>query len=254
MQPPSRHPRFLAPVALLLGLSLSAGAGFAQSAQDGMFQMRLFPLEGDTLLYRGERTWRESEGEIWEHTTYTTPAGDPVQQTDARFAADTLELRRYTLRDARTGREEDITVQDGRVTLRFVEARGEAPESEELAWAKDMAASVTVTYMIRRQWKQLLAGEPLVFDLLVPSRQDTVSFRVRYVGATEWQGFASAEFRMEPDSWLIRALVDPMTFIMDNQDDHVLLEYRGRSTIPTAEGEDQDLRMVFTSQPGPVRQ
>jgi hypothetical protein len=237
----------VAALALLLGLGLPAVPGHAETVAEGVVQIRLYPLEGDTLLYRGERTWRESAGEIWEHTVYATPGGDAVQETDARFAADTLELRSFTLRDARTGREEDITVQDGRVTLRFVAARGEAAKSEDLAWADDMAASVTVTHMIRRQWERLLGGDAVVFDLLVPSRQDTVSFRVRFVAAAEWRGLAVAEFRMEPDSWLIRALVDPMTFIMDNQDDHALLEYRGRSTIPTADGKDQDLRMVFTS-------
>lgn len=247
MPRPSRRSGCLAALLLLLTLCLPAASGFAETAAQGTVQIRLFPLAGDTLLYRGVRTWRESAGEIWEHTTYTTPSGDPVQETDARFAADTLELRKYTLRDSRTGRQEDITVQDGRVTLRFVETRGEAPASEELAWTDEMAAAVTVTHMIRRQWEQLLAGEALVFDLLVPSRQDTVGFRVRFVASVEWQGLAAAEFRMEPDSWLIRALVDPMTFIMDNQDDHAVLEFRGRSSITTADGEDQDLRMVYTS-------
>lgn len=247
MHRPSPHVGVIAVLALLLGLGPWAAPGQAETVEQGMLRMRLFPPAGDTLLYLGERAWRESAGEIWERTVYRTAGGDPVQETEARLAADTLELRSYTLRDSRTGREEDITVQDGRVTLRFVKARGEAPESQELAWADDMAASVTVTHLIRRHWERLLGGEPLVFDLLVPSRQDTVGFRVRHVGPVEWRGLAAAEFRMEPDTWLIRAIVDPMTFIMDNQDDHALLEYRGRSTIPTADGDDQDLRLVFSS-------
>ena len=59
------------------------------------------------------------------------------------------------------------------------------------------------------------------------------------------QGQPVTILRMEPSSWIIRALVDPLDFIMAKATGHALLEFRGRSTIATDDGEDQDLRVVF---------
>ncbi len=50
---------------------------------------------------------------------------------------------------------------------------------------------------------------------------------------------------MDPDSWLIRQLVDPLFFYFDPEPPHRLLEYRGRVSIKSDDGDDQDLRITY---------
>jgi hypothetical protein len=91
----------------------------------------------------------------------------------------------------------------------------------------------------------LRAGGTLTLDLLVPSRLETVRFRVRWEGDTLLEGQPAAVMRMEPATWLIRQLVDPLHFFFATDAPHRLIEYRGRTALKRDDGKPQDARVVY---------
>ena len=93
-------------------------------------------------------------------------------------------------------------------------------------------------------------GEALAFELIIPSRLETIGFRLKKDSEVTQGGEAAIVIRMEPDSWLIRQLVDPMFFYVAAKPPHRLIEYRGRISVKSDDGEDQDLRVVYRYPPG----
>ena len=89
------------------------------------------------------------------------------------------------------------------------------------------------------------AADEVEFDLLVPSRQESIKFRLKNDGERYFEDLQVIVFRMEPNSWLFRLLVDPLYFSLTVEAPHRVIEFKGRSSVKTDEGENQDLRMVY---------
>ncbi|MBI3991986.1 MAG: hypothetical protein HY342_01825 [Candidatus Lambdaproteobacteria bacterium] len=239
----------LAPAALLPALVALLGALLALPpavrAQAQTIGLELFELAGGAPKYRGERQVSVTSGVVTEVTSYRDPAGQEVQHVEAVYREENLGVVSYRARDMVIGREEDLLYKDGKVQMRYVSEAGADPDIDTVDWQNSIAFSPVVVPLIVRNWERLRGGAEVTFDLLVPSRQDTVGFRVRMDGAAELNGAPVTVMRMEPSSWIIRRLVDPMYFAIEDAPSHRVLEFRGRSTIPTKSGGDQDLRMVY---------
>ena len=252
MNPIRRWPGFTrraAPTVILFALALllaaTVGSPPAAWAQQQTIRLELFELEGGPLKYSGERQVSVANGVVREVTSYRDPAGQEVQHLEAVYREENLGLASYRLRDMVVGREEDLVYKEGKVEVRFVAKAGADPDTDVVDWQDSFAFSAVVVPLIVRNWERLRGGGELTFDLLVPSRQDTVGFRVRMDRAAELDGAPVTIMRMEPGSWIIRRLVDPMYFAIENAPSHRVLEFQGRSTIPTKSGADQELRMVY---------
>jgi len=233
------------PPALALLLAAALGYPPLARAQQQTIRLELFDLKEGALKYRGEREVSIANGVVKESTSFRDPAGQELQHIEAVYREDNLGVVSYRLRDMVLGREEDLLYKDGKVQMRFVAKGGASPDTDEVDWRDSIAFSPVVVPLIVRNWDRLRGGGEVVFDLLVPSRQDTVGFRVRMERAGEVEGAPVTVMRMEPGSWILRRLVDPMYFSIEDAPSRRVLEFRGRSTLPTRSGDDQDLRMLY---------
>lgn len=229
----------------LIGLCLLAWQAQPVAAQESTVKLDLYELNSSTLIYRGLRREIEKNGVVNETTVYTDLKGVEIHKIEVIYRKKNLGLVSYRLRDLVIGKEADLTYRDGKVAIRFLEKSGEDEDTDEVEWTETVAFSSAVVPLIVRGWERLLGGGEVVFDYLVPSRQETVEFRVRMDRRGSLNGVKATFMRMEPDSWIIRALVDPIFFIIEDDPRHRILEYQGRSSIPTKEGDDQDLRLVY---------
>lgn len=213
-------------------------------------KLELYALDSDRLLYTGVRTER-FQGEIRTETTiYMKLDGTRVQRVETAYNTTTLKLVSYKLGDFRSGQREEMQVSGNSVTLLNQEGKKEKPETETLQWGPNFTFGSSVVPRILRAWDGLQSGKALTFDLLIPSRLETLVFRIKKDSDTKIQGKSVVVMRMEPDSWIIRQLVDPMFFYITAVAPRRLEVYKGRSSIKTDEGDTQDLRIVFKQLPG----
>ncbi len=227
-------------------LLVPAGPARAADVSDvKLVHIELYHAKTDELLFRGERQTRRDEGRVKVDTTYTLPDGTRVQRTESVYDNETLKLISHLMVDQRTGEREEIQVDGDTVRVRYREREGAEEEVETLKWDGKTAASAVLVPMMARNADKLASGEPLAFDLIVPSRLETIGFRLKKEAERQMEGKPVTVIRMEPQSWLIRKLVDPMYFYVTRETPHRLLEYQGRASLKTPDGSDLDLRYVY---------
>jgi hypothetical protein len=213
------------------------------AAADSRFEA--FDLQTGALLFQGRTAVTQTDGTVTEDTTYVSTAGAVIQQVVVSYDPATLTLVSYRNVDLRTGETETMAVANGRVALTYRPHANADEEAKHLAWGAETAFSAAIAQLIHRAWESLRSGGTLSMELLVPSRLETVRFRIRWEADTLLSGQPVAVMRMEPATWLIRQLVDPLFFFFTRDAPHRLVEYHGRGTVKTAEGKPQDARFVY---------
>lgn len=231
--------------ALLVCTALATiGLGQAARAEDRV-ELSFYTQQGNQLLYRGLRVWKTEGGRITETSTYTTPAGKPIQKAVAVFRKSDLTPISFRLNDFRSGQMEEMRKDGNRIFLSSREEKGEDSDSDTIDWEPGSLISATVVPKIKREWERLMKGNKVAFQLLVPSRQEAISFRVQVDRELTPPDKSRVVIRMDPDSWVIRQLVDPLFFTFEPAAQHRLLEFSGRVSIKTDDGDDQDLRITY---------
>jgi hypothetical protein len=218
-----------------------AGVDFTQTTR-----LHLYSLKGETLLFEGLRTIVVQGGRVNVTTVYTRPGGDLVQRTEAVFDVASLAPVSYLLEDARTGERALLRREGDRVVMSYRTIATDAPGTDSVAFAPELRFAATVEPMLRREWSRLVTGGSVTFRLLVPSRLDVYAFHLQREYAAALQRPGMVVVRMEPDTWLVRQMVAPLYFVLDEAPPHLLREFRGRSSIKTDGGADQDLRIELT--------
>lgn len=218
---------------------------FKVARGEGRIEMSFYSLKTEKLLYRGKRTITREGGRVTEITTFTTPAGKPIQETVAVFLASDLSPVRFQLDDLRSGQQEILRREKDGFFMSSLDKRGDKPDQDTEKFRPGSLISSAVVLRIQREWKTLMEGKKVAFSLLVPSRQDSVSFRVQFDRKKTAASKSRTVIRMDPDSWIIRQLVSALYFYFASKPPYRLLEYQGRVSIKTEDGETQDLRITY---------
>ena len=219
----------------------------AVRAQDSTrIGLKMFHGESGKHLYEAERTIESADGRVTERTVFRKASGEAIQQSETVYDDASLKLISHQMKDSRLGLEEEVTVSEGKIKFVYREAGDEEVEKDEEDWADNMIIAPTIMPLLRRNWDKLVAGEEVVFELVVASRQGTITFRLRKEAQAGVHGEPATVVVMEPDSFLIRALVNPMFYTVADAAPHRLLRYAGRTTVKADDGGDQDLRVEYS--------
>jgi len=142
----------------------------------------------------------------------------------------------FVLDDARGGVIEGLERKDG---LAIVFARGRAAGAEHREKALPATAALVADAgfdeLVRARWDTLARGDDVVVPFLVPSRLETLKFRIRRTGAVAIDGAAATVFRLSlagPLGWFV-----PDIDVTYRDADRRLLRYRGTTNIRDATGE-----------------
>ncbi|MEE8396007.1 MAG: hypothetical protein V3S29_08135 [bacterium] len=236
-------------IPLYLGLVLAALAPFlpgAAAAGETKTRLELYPLEGGSLLYIGDRVTVEEQGRVTQTTVFRKAGGGgPILREVWIYDRKDLRLVSQKLENPVSGQREELTRVADTVKMLARENGKEEIERKDLPWEPQMAYSAIVVPTMVDEWSKLAGGGTVAFDLLVASRLGTVGFRLKKDSVARISGEPVMVVRMEPSSWLIRRLVDPLYFFLAQKAPHRLVEFKGRSSIRTDDGDTQDLRTVF---------
>lgn len=245
-------------------------------------ELKVFDEKTGKLLFIGKEKNTMVDGLITRATDYYDQQGKKLQEERVTYRAKTLRILRQSTRNFITGTQVDMSPlkssdpSKAAVTLKFREKAGSDTKTKELT-SDNLYLGNVMHHIIKRNWQKLTEqNERVVVKLIAPTRLDYYSFRLSSKKAdaqqesmkktvvkksTSTDGKSSTVVTtteskspgktsiivLEPDSWLIRSLVDPMEFFYQ---DGRLQEFRGITPVVIDDNPYRRTRFKF-SYPSP---
>jgi hypothetical protein len=120
--------------------------------------------------------------------------------------------------DPKTGQEKFFFEYTQREEGRVKKKTGSEPIT------KDTLVGDMVAPYIAAHWDALMKGAAVNFRMIALSRAETVGFQLVKGSETTRDGTPLVTIKMEPTSWIIARLVDPLFFISEKTGAHHILQ------------------------------
>jgi hypothetical protein len=221
------------------GLSLFLVSSGAGQAQHLTFELRDVATN-DVLLQGSEIVTRTATGERRE-TTYSDGTDRPSPREVYDVDADGRMLS-YRYDDAATG--EEIEVRDagnGTWAVAYRERQGAVRRAVSLGKRSKVIHGKALPELIIAEWQTLAAGDTVTFDLVVPQRLETFSFRIRREPAGEG---GRPTFVVDAGNWLVRQFAPTLTFVFDESSRRVT-DFVGPSAVEIGGERHRPVRIGF---------
>ena len=200
------------------------------------------------ILFTFKRTAVRSNSAVHVTRDFLYPNGNLAARELAVF--DLGHLVSFRLDERQTGARGSATVRGSTLLFDWVEGEGASArkktDSEKVQ--PNILVSDMLSYFIAARWDELASGTAVNFRFIAQSRLETVGFKLVKEADVTWRGSPAIRLRMEPSSFLIAQIVDPLFFIVEKSGEHHILEYIGRTTPKAREGnkwKDLDARTIY---------
>lgn len=217
----------------------------------------ILPMNGDAkkLLFRSRRTSERAGNTVKVTCEYTYPDGKLAARD--RIVYEAGRLVSSETEEFQTGEKGVAAIKadpkdPSRRKIFFEYRVGQGADAKTSTDTEVLANDTLVDDMIpgfiASHWDTLSAGTPARFRYIALSRKETVGFKLVKESEQVWKGIPAVRIRMEPTSFIIARLVDPLYFVAEKQAPHRILEYIGRTTPMLADGakwKDLDADTVF---------
>lgn len=237
-----RHPRARrrATLAAALSWTLSPFVAIAGAVPDAALERRVghaYSLATGEKLYREIHKPDVDSGElVGDEVVYRAPDDRVIARKRVDFTERAI-APAFRLTDRRTGYVEGLEWPDpDRAALLRREGEEAAMERVEIDAPADLVADAGFDVVIYRRLDELKAGDELKFPFAAPGRLDTYNYRLRKVDEGRVLGEPAITIRFEPQSAVLRWLVDPID-VAYQRDTGALLRYEGVSNLPNPDGE-----------------
>jgi hypothetical protein len=194
--------------------------------------------ESRALLYREEHLVRRAEGKPTERLViYRCADGTPFarKRVDYRLSALAPE---FSFEDVRLGYREGLRRSGGTGTVWVRDAPG---ESERSAMLDDPAARLVADAgfdeFIRKHWSPLVSGQSVPLRFAVPSRLQTLGFKVDRQGSLTLGQEQAETFRLKLGGVL--GWIAPHIDVAYGSDSRRLLRFEGLSNLRSDDGRSQ---------------
>ena len=203
--------------------------------------------DGGRLLYR-EVHYFAPDGASGRWVLYRCPDGGVFARKHVLASAQAA-APNFALDDGRDGYREGVRGARGARSV-YVGQGGHPEDTRALAVPADGVIDAGFDAAVRAHWAELMRGEALRMQFLVPSRQRFFPVRVQRSGTIDWRGVAAEKLRMRLDTWFGFALPDVV--LVYARDDHRLLEFDGTGNVRDARGRNPQVQIVFAGRPASV--
>lgn len=204
-----------------------------------------------TEVFSGKAVNEKGELEYIENHTITYENGkvaesrtvyfDPGNRMIGEFVSEYLpspQFSTYSFRDRRAGYEDGVTVEGDR--LKLFRKKGSV-ESAYLPMQPNQIVGQGFHHFLRLNLEAVAGGEIFHIKLVLPSRLDDYSFRIRKL---KIEGRVLA-IRLEIDNWFLR-LFAPYVDCEYDMTTRRLLRYAGISNLEDASGSHKKVEIVYT--------
>lgn len=177
------------------------------------------------------------------HSVYADLAGAPAYEETGEIQGS--KIVKVNVAQKQTGETALVEVKEGKVFFTLTKDGKTSTASEKLEEPFVMAANIT--RFMKDSWGDLQAGKTVKMRYGVWFRQDTVGFNLKKIKETGDGPAKVVTLKLDPSSFVIRQLVDPVEFDMP-ADGSRILELRGRVSPKQKKGDawkDLDAQMVY---------
>lgn len=188
-------------------------------------------------LFKSERRSARSGTTVQVSCDYTYPNGslaarDRIVYAEGRLAS-------FEEEELQTGEKGSAMIRpdpknSGRWRIYFEYTIGQGGAAKKSSGSEALENDTLIDDMIPAfivsRWEALDKGSAARFRYIVLSRKETVGFKLLKEAETTWQGQHVVRIKMEPTSFIIAQLVDPLAFVVEKNGKHRILQYIGRTT------------------------
>ncbi|MGH8529547.1 MAG: hypothetical protein ACRETN_06865 [Nevskiales bacterium] len=236
--------------AALLSVSLVAPAqALIKADEEGVPNSREFlgyayDQKTGALLYT-ERHQQEYQGTRLVRGTvvYDNPQGELIARKTLDYSANAY-APKFRTEDLRTGGIEAGEFRNGEYTVSFRASQRSEQHTRGLGEQKRLVADAGFDTYVRARMHELLKGDDVHFNFVVPSRLESVNFRAAPMGVERRDGRELLRIRIETDNALLRLFVSP-GFIVYDVSTGELLEYVGLSNLDDSDANKYRVRILY---------
>lgn len=139
-----------------------------------------------------------------------------------------------------------IEVRDGKI--HFTKTSGGKTKTDDEKLGSTFVVSASFQRFVKDNWADVSGGKTVAFRYGVWDRMETVGFEITKMGTETVGGEEAVVLKMKPSSFVIAAIVKPITFKF-KADGSRLLEMNGRAAPKMKDGnkfKDLDAEIVYT--------
>lgn len=218
---------------LMLALLAAAPAQAALTFEEGQAR----DPGSNELMYLEQHLIRRERGRPTERLVmYRCTDGTAFARKRVDYS-DSAQAPEFSLEDARSGYGEGLRRNRGSETVWVRPGAGEAERSASLDEAAGLVADAGFDEFIRGNWQALVAGQSVPLRFAVPSRLQTLGFRVSRQGSGEFDGQAAERFRLRLGGLL--GWITPHIDVAYDRDSKRLLRFEGLSNLRSDDGQSQ---------------
>ena len=122
-----------------------------------------------------------------------------------------------------------------KISIDFCPASG-VKKSASRNLEPDTLIDDTIYPFILAHWDELMRGDSIKFQFVSLEWERTFSFRFKKDSETTLHGVAMVRIKMEPTSFIVARLVNPLYFTIEKDGAHRIAEYAGRTTPRVKKG------------------
>ncbi len=206
-------------------------------------------------LFKSERRGTRNGDTVRVTCDYTYPDGSLAARDRIVYEAGRLDsFEEAELQTAEKGtaiiRADPKNPGQSKIFFEYVTGKGSAAKTSSASetLANDTLVDDMIPAFIVSHWAELEKGLAVKFRYIVLSRKETIGFKLMKESESARHGQQVVRIKMEPTSFIIAQLVDPLVFVVDKAGKHHILEYIGRTTPLIRDGskwKDLDATSIF---------
>jgi hypothetical protein len=208
------------------------------------FSGKAYDLKTGGFLYTEEH---EEFFENGKHSrsivNYHDSHGKLIAQKKISFDLDSVKAD-FRLDDFRDGYLEAAEVQGNKVKLMAQMSSPEPLQERVMEIPEPIVIDEGMNNFVRQNWDGLMHGKTFVVSVPVPAEMDYFKFRISRDSETMVGNRKSVKIKMQVNSLLIRAIVNPIFLTYDLETRRNLI-YEGISSINDDKGDNYNVRTVF---------
>jgi len=205
------------------------------------------------LLFTFRRTAAQTGDVVSVLREFRNADGSPA--AEERVLYEGGRLVRFELNERQIGASGSARVEavdSGRQRIDFLYTAGSASAAKTRRSGETIREEPLISDMLPGflvgHWDELNRGDTLKFRYVVVPRLETIGFKLRRESAGEFHGKKVLRIKMEPASRLIAQFLAPLSFTVEIDSPHRILQYWGRTTPKVRKGrawQDFDALTVF---------
>lgn len=225
--------RFSLTLGLLLGIMGTAASGWSQD-REGFPKMEFQIRDPATreIFFQGYERVTDNGATTRKETFFFDMGRKEALVEDALYNRESLRMESYVSRSSVTGEETIMRTEGKRIQIKYRPEADDSFKETTLPLTPDTLHGKVFDDLIVRNWDKLLQGQMLKFDLVLPFRLESRGFQIFHNRRATAEGQDLEVFSLQPQNFILRALVPKMEFYYARGPKPELKIFTGPSVIP----------------------